>query len=70
MRMYIVVVIVVLVGAIGFMTRTAFVPATSDNRTSVNGPIEASATLWPHEMHMNYKGMKELPVHDVKDEAF
>jgi hypothetical protein len=24
-------------------------------------------TMSPHEIHLNYKRMKELPVHDVKD---
>jgi hypothetical protein len=68
--MVIVVVVVLLVGAVGYMARTAFVPGVSGNPASVNAPIEASATLWPHEIHTNYRGMKELPVHDVKDEAF
>jgi hypothetical protein len=27
----------------------------------------ASNTLSPHEIHLNYKGMEKLPVHDVKD---
>jgi hypothetical protein len=66
----VVVAVVVVIGAIGFMTRTGFAPGLSGNPASVNGPIEASTTLWPHEIHMNYKGMRELPVHDVKDQAF
>jgi hypothetical protein len=70
MRTFIVVVVVVVVvGAIGFMTRTGFSPGLSGNGALVNRPAE-SATLWPYEIHTNYKGMKELPVHDVKDEAF
>jgi hypothetical protein len=27
----------------------------------------ASSTLSPHEIHLNYKGMEKLPVHDIKD---
>lgn len=67
MRVFIVVAIVVVVGAVGFMMKTAFIPGLSDNRASVNGAVEATTTLWPHEIHMNYPGMKELPVHDVKE---
>jgi hypothetical protein len=26
-----------------------------------------SKTLSPHEIHLNYKGMKELPVHEIKE---
>ena len=26
-----------------------------------------SNTLSPHEIHLNYKSMKELPVHEVKE---
>jgi hypothetical protein len=26
-----------------------------------------SNTMSPHEIHLNYKGMERLPVHDVKD---
>jgi hypothetical protein len=70
MRTVIVVVIVVVVGVVGYMARAAFVPGSSGSRASVNEPIEASATLWPLEIHTNYRGMKELPIHDVKDEAF
>jgi hypothetical protein len=70
MRTLIMVVIVLVVGVVGYMARTGSVPGSSGNPASANAPIEASATLWPHEIHMNYKGMKELPVHDVKDEAF
>jgi hypothetical protein len=70
MRASIVIAIVVVVGALGFVARAMLVPGSSGKPGAANGPIEASATLWPHEIHMNYKNMKELPVHDVKDEAF
>jgi hypothetical protein len=70
MRMYIVVVVVIVVGALGFMSRTVLFPGLSGSRASVDEPIEASTTLWPLEIHTHYKGMKGLPVHDVKGEAF
>jgi hypothetical protein len=70
MRMFIVAIIIAVVGTLGFMSKTGFVPGLSSNPASADGPVEASTTLWPHEIHTNYKGMKELPVHDVKDEAF
>jgi flagellar basal body-associated protein FliL len=28
---------------------------------------ETPNTLSPHEIHLNYKAMEKLPVHDVKD---
>jgi hypothetical protein len=58
------------VGALGFMSKAGFVQGLSGNPASVNAPVEASTTLWPHEIHKNYNSMKELPVHDIKDEAF
>jgi hypothetical protein len=71
MRTFIVAVIVIfVVGAIGFMSKAGFIAGSSSNPASVNAPVEASTTLWPHEIHTNYKAMKELPVHNVKDEAF
>jgi hypothetical protein len=26
-----------------------------------------ATTMSPHDIHLNYKGMEKLPVHDVKD---
>jgi hypothetical protein len=26
-----------------------------------------SSTMSPHDIHLDYKGMEKLPVHDVKD---
>jgi hypothetical protein len=31
---------------------------------AVNGPEIVASTLSPHEIHISYKGMKDLPVHD------
>ena len=33
----------------------------------VSSAAAVSSTMSPHDIHLNYKGMKELPVHDVKD---
>ncbi len=35
-------------------------PSNPNSTAAVN-------TLAPHEIHLNYKAMKTLPVHDVKD---
>jgi hypothetical protein len=34
-----------------------------------SNPISTAAvkTLAPHEIHLNYKEMEKIPVHDVKD---
>jgi hypothetical protein len=34
-----------------------------------SSPISTAAvkTMSPHDIHLNYKGMEKLPVHDVKD---
>jgi hypothetical protein len=34
---------------------------------SITKAMETSKTLSPHQMHLNYKAMKELPVHEVKE---
>jgi hypothetical protein len=50
---------VIVVVAIAFGMRTAFIAAPVT--------ITTSNTLSPHEMHLGYKNMKELPVLEVKD---
>jgi hypothetical protein len=45
--------------AIAFGMKTTFIAAPVT--------IATSNTLSPHEMHLGYKGMKELPVLEVKD---
>jgi hypothetical protein len=68
MRMFIVVAIAVAVGAIGgFMIRPVMVPDSAANHESIIKPIAVSATLWPHEIHLNHPTIKELPVHDIKE---
>jgi hypothetical protein len=48
--------------AIGFGVKTVFIPGSVNNRTVV-----MPKTLSPHEIHLNFKAMKELPVHEVKE---
>jgi hypothetical protein len=31
---------------------------------NVGGPAIVASTLSPHEIHLNYKAIKDLPVHD------
>jgi hypothetical protein len=61
MRMLIALAVAVVIVAIGFGVRTVFIPGPVDQT------LLTSKTLSPHEMHLNYKAMKELPVHDVKE---
>jgi hypothetical protein len=59
MRIFILLAAAIVVVAIAFGMKTTFIatPVT----------IATSNTLSPHEMHLGYKGMKELPVLEVKD---
>jgi hypothetical protein len=38
-------------------------PSSTANLLTAATPA-AATTLSPHEIHLNYKGMKDLPVHD------
>jgi hypothetical protein len=67
MRMLIVVVVAVVVVAFGFMMKPAVTPGSSADPAAISRAIEASTTIWPHEIHINYRAMKELPVHDIKE---
>jgi hypothetical protein len=63
MRLFIVIAAVVVVLAIGYTVKTAVFPSsTAANLLTVAAP--AATTLSPHEIHLNYEGMKDLPVHD------
>jgi hypothetical protein len=66
MRMLIIFTTAVVIIGMSYAVGTALI------RVSTTAPTPASATasattLSPHEIHLNYKRMKELPVHDVKD---
>ena len=61
MRPLIIIAATVLVIAIGYMVKTAMFPsATVYSLAGTTAP----ATLSPHEIHLNYKAIKDLPVHD------
>jgi hypothetical protein len=64
MRMFIVLAVAVAIVAIGFGMKAVFVRGSSGLMT---GAMTTSNTLSPHEIHLNYEGMKELPVHEIKD---
>jgi hypothetical protein len=67
MRMFTVFAVAVAVLAIGFGFKAIFAPGPSVAPESINGTVATSNTLSPHEIHLNYGTMKELPVHEVKD---
>jgi hypothetical protein len=49
--------------AIGFTAKNFFVTGSAIKPAA----LAASITLAPHEIHLNYRGLKELPVHDSKN---
>jgi hypothetical protein len=64
MRMFVVLAAVAMVVAIGYVVKTTLVSGTVS--PAMIGAA-ASNTLSPHEIHLNYKGMESLPVHETKD---
>jgi hypothetical protein len=49
--------------ALGYMAKSAILPTSGvASLLTVAGP--AATTMSPHEIHLNYKAMKEVPVHD------
>jgi hypothetical protein len=67
MRMIIVLAIAVAVVAIGFGVKAVFIPGSSADPASITRAMATSTTLWPHRIHLDYKRMKDLPVHEIKD---
>jgi hypothetical protein len=67
MRMLIALAIAAVIVAVAFGLKTAFIPGSLDHAGSITKAKAASKTLSPHEIHLNYKGMKDLPVHEVKE---
>jgi hypothetical protein len=63
MRIFIMFAIAAIVMAIGYEAGHAYFARSH----SVSSATAASGTLAPHDIHLNYKGMEKLPVHDVKD---
>jgi hypothetical protein len=63
MRMLIVFAVAIVIVAIGYAVKSAMYPSsTAASLLAVVTP--AANTLSPHEIHLTYKGMKDLPVHD------
>jgi hypothetical protein len=62
MRLLIMIAATVVVIAIGYTVKTAMFPSATANLLTAATP--AATSLSPHEIHLNYKAMKELPVHD------
>jgi hypothetical protein len=63
MRIFVMIAIAVIVVAIGYEAGHAYFTRSNGTANTVAG----SNTLSPHDIHLNYKAMKTLPVHDVKD---
>jgi hypothetical protein len=66
-RTTIVIAVAAAVVVTGFVVRTAFTSGSSVPSESANRPVATATTLWPHEIHLNYKGMKDLPVRETKE---
>ncbi len=61
MRILIMLAIVAAVVLIGYGVSTRYLTQPVSTAAAV------SNTMSPHDIHLNYKRMRELPVHDVKD---
>jgi hypothetical protein len=61
MRVFIAFVIVAV--ALGYVAKSTTSPSPT-MATLLTAATPAATTLSPHEIHLNYKAMKELPVHD------
>jgi hypothetical protein len=63
MRRLTVFAVAIAVVLIGYAVKTTMFPSsTVASLLTIATP--AATTLSPHEIHLNYRGMKELPVHD------
>jgi hypothetical protein len=61
MRVFIAFVIVAV--ALGYVTKSTRFPS-SNKASLLTAAAPAATTLSPHEIHLNYKAMKDLAVHD------
>jgi hypothetical protein len=66
MRMRFMLALAAAIAVIGFGAKTFFNGRSTD-RALITKAMATSSTLSPHEIHLNYKAMKELPVHEVKE---
>jgi hypothetical protein len=67
MRTLIVLAIAVGVLAIGFQAKNIFIPGSSGDPASIAQAMATSKFVGPHEIHLNYENMKELPVSETKE---
>jgi hypothetical protein len=63
MRIFVVLAVAAAVVLAGYGISKAFFGRSPASSTR----SEITNTLSPHEIHLNYKAMENLPVHDVKD---
>jgi hypothetical protein len=63
MRVFIAFIVVAV--AVGYLAKSTILPASSVT-SLLTTTAPAATTMSPHEIHLNYKAMKELPVHDSK----
>jgi hypothetical protein len=68
MRPLIIIAATLVVIAIGYLIKTTMFPPAAVYSLASTPP--AAVTIKPHEMHLNYKAMKNLPVHDHDKNAF
>jgi hypothetical protein len=62
MRVFIAFVIVAV--AFGYVAKSNTFPSSTMASLLTAAAPGATTTLSPHEIHLNYKAMKDLPVHD------
>jgi hypothetical protein len=62
MRLVIMIAATVVVVAIGYTIKATMFRSATANLLTVASP--AATTLSPYEIHLNYKRMKDLPVHE------
>ena len=67
MRTLIVLAIAAVVLAIGFRVKNTFIPGSSADPGSVAKAMATSKPLSPHEIHVNYENMNELPARETKE---
>jgi hypothetical protein len=66
-RTLIVLAFAALVAVMGFQIKNTFVRGSSGDPASIAKATATLKPLWPHEIHLNYEKMKELPVRETKE---
>jgi hypothetical protein len=67
MRVRFMIAIAIAIGVMTFGATMVFTGRVADHPGSIAKAMQTSNTLAPHEMHLNYEAMKELPVTEVKE---